>query len=149
MADYAGAVAAIEARLMASWAITPIAFANAEAPMVVAAGALVPWVYCEVSSLGSTIVGAGRPGDHVNRVAGEIEVMVYVPVGSGRATAMQHAVAIGEIFRVKEFYNEEPGACLRTWVPRVLGGQQAASENPDGNWWMVSVIIPFEFYHLA
>ncbi len=152
MADYAGAAAAIEARLTANWTTTPIAFENEKLPSGIIGSlpnrALNPWVLCEVVGEDGEIVGAGKPGDHVNRLSGTIEITVFVPVDSKRATARGHAVAIGEIFRNQEFY-QSAGACVRTWVPWIGGGRRAKSENPDGNWWALPLIVPFEFINIG
>lgn len=150
MADYAGAVAAIETRLSSNWTTTPIGFENSDDPVQVnGSGDLAPWVFCEIVSDRASIRGAGKPGSHVVIDEGFISATVFVPVGSGRATARQYAVSIGEIFRTKEFYNSDAGACVRTWTPEIGPGNPATSENPSGNWWAVTVTIPFEFFHLA
>lgn len=150
MADYDGAVAAIEGRLTANWTTTPIGFENEDDPVQTGGdGNLAPWVFCEVVSDRAGIRGVGKPGSHVVVDEGFISATVFVPVGSGRAIARRHAVAIGEIFRTKEFYNSDPGACVRTWTPEIGPGNPATSENPSGNWWAVTVTIPFEFFHLA
>lgn len=148
--DYAGAVKSIEDRLTANWATTPIAFENDGAPSVVdGSNNLRPWVYCEVISTPGGIVGAGKPGAHVVVDEGLVQVIVFVPTGTGRLVARQYATAIGEIFRVKEFYNLIAGACVRTWTPEIGPGNRSQSENPRGSWWAVTVTIPFEFIHLA
>lgn len=149
MPDFAGAVKAIEDKLKAEWTTTPIGFENEDDPEVTSGGQLVPWAFCEVLAGRAGIRGVGKPGDHVVVDEGDITVTVFVPRGTGRATALQLATAIGEIFRVQEFYNDVPGACVRTWTPAVGAGNSASSENPSGNWWGVTVTIPFEFIHLA
>lgn len=150
MPDYAGAVEAIEAKLAAEWTTTPLVFENDEAPATSDGnGNLLPWAVCEVLSTDSGIRGAGKPGSHVTVDEGLVQVTVFVPSGTGRALARQHATAIGELLRTKEFYNTVPGACVRTWTPEISPGNPASSENPSGNWWAVTVTVPFEFIHLA
>lgn len=151
MASHSGAVAAIEARLTANWTVTPIAFENAASDPVVYDGDSVPqpWVFCEIETDQAGIRGVGRPGSHVVLETGAVRVTVFVPVGTERATAQQHAEAIGEIFRVKQFYDADPGACVRTWTPTVSRGRRAETDNPVGSWWAVTVTIPYEFYQRA
>jgi len=150
MADIAGALAAIEQRFDAAWTATPKAFENDPAPVVQDGNGIVsPWVYFEAFVTDADIRGVGRPGSHVVIDRGEIVVTVFAPLNSSRAIALQHATAIGEIFRVREFYQVEPGCCVRTWTPLVGRGDRTVSENPDGNWWAVSVTIPFEFIRLT
>jgi hypothetical protein len=151
MATHAGAVAAIEARLTANWTTTPIAFENAASDPVVLDGNSVPipWVFCEVETDAAGIRGVGTPGSHTVLETGVVRVTVFVPVGTERATAQQYADSIGEIFRVKQFYDTDPGACVRTWTPTVSLGRPAETQNPAGSWWAVSVAIPYEFYNRA
>lgn len=150
MADYAGAVAAIKDRLRANWTTTDIGFENGQPPRTMDADSqLVPWVFCAVVADGAGIEGFGLPGDHVVRERGAIEIEVMVPAGTGDDIARQYAVAIGEIFRARRFYDAEPPAYLRTWTPTVRDGRPGRSENPSGNWWCLPVSIPFEFYHRA
>lgn len=150
MADIAGALAAIEARFDTAWTVTPKAFENSPAPDVVDGnGIALPWVYFEAYATEADIRGVGRPGNHVVIDRGEIVATVFAPLNSNRSTALQHAAAIGEIFRVQEFHHAEPGCCVRTWTPLVSRGDRTISENPDGTWWAVSVTIPFEFIRFA
>lgn len=150
MADYAGAVAAIRDYFVARWvdgstARTPIAFQNeAFADQTTA------WVMFEVIGETSELRGAGTPGSHVWLYRGSIFVHVFVPKNEGAAQANALAVAAGEIFRAKQFYDDDPGCAVRTGVgpegegPRVDGGGSGAD---DGNWWRVTCVIPFEFYY--
>ena len=151
MADWAGAVAAIEARLSAQWTQTPIGFENGDAPKVVDPedGSLRPWIFCEIVADGAGIEGFGLPQSNVIREHGAVEITVFVPVGAGTAQARQNAVAVGEIFRNRRLYDADPTAYVRTWTPTVGMGRPATSETPTGNWWSVPVRIPFEFYHRA
>jgi hypothetical protein len=152
MADYAGAVAAIRDRFVAQWVTgsnpkTPIAFQNEDF-----ADQSTPWVYFEVINSASELQGSGTPGSHVWLYRGNIFVHVFVPVGYGAADAQALAVAAGEIFRTKQFYDTDPGCCVRTGVgadgegPRVDGGGSGAD---NGNWWRVTATIPFEYWHLG
>lgn len=150
MADYAGAVAAIRTYFVDRWVDglnprTPIAFQNEAF-----ADQTVPWVYFEVIGAGSALRGIGTPGSRVWLYRGDILIHVFVPVGYGAADAHTLAVAAGEIFRAKQFYDSAPGCAVRTGVgpdgegPRTDGGGSSAD---DGNWWRVTCTIPFEFYY--
>jgi hypothetical protein len=146
MADYAGAIQAIRDRLAANWTTTPIAYMNEGVPVMEDPNTLqpMPWVMLEVINTSSEIRGIGTPGDILYDYFGLIYVHVFVPQASGISLAMQYAVAIGEIFRTAEFYNEEPGHAVRTWVPRVDGGGSASD---DGVWWRVTCTVDFEYLH--
>jgi hypothetical protein len=146
MADYAGAVEAIEARLRERWAgRTPVAVRNGpEVRKLDQAGDPQPWVYLEVIGGDATILGVGRPGDHLTVDDGNIFVHVFVPSGTGTSEATRLAVAAGEIFRTAEFYRDTPGCCVRSWSPRIDGGGSSAD---DGLWWRVTATIPFEYIH--
>ena len=146
MADFAGAVAAIKARLAANWATTPIAYVNEGEPVTrnAATGAPEPWVLAEIVGTASTIHGTGRPGDRVWLYDGLIHAHVFVPKGSGAATALAHAVALGDIFRNAQFYADTPGHAVRCWAPRIDGGGDG---DDDGLWFRVTMTCPFEYWH--
>ncbi|KFC73198.1 hypothetical protein FG93_01942 [Bosea sp. LC85] len=148
MADFAGAVAAIRLRLEGVWNnATPIAWPNEKRPIVTDAdGKPAAWVYAEVTGTDSGIRGVGKPGAHVIIDDGLIELTAFVPADTGTAEAFTNATALGEIFRTKQFYDADPGACIRTWSPRV-GGADASADS--GMWVGVTVTIPFEFWRIA
>jgi hypothetical protein len=146
VADYPGAVEAIEARLSAGWSTTPIAFDNDDTPDILdAEGRPKPWVFCEVLTTDAVLAEVGVPGANATRDEGLVRCVVFVPAGTGRALARQYAAQIGEIFRTAEFYTADAGACVRTWVPRISPGNTATSRNPDGNWWAVTMTVAWDF----
>ncbi|MBE1208110.1 phage tail terminator-like protein [Aminobacter carboxidus] len=148
MADYAGAKAAIRARLEANWSTTRITFQNEQPalpwPPVDVDGVLQPWIQLEVVGLGSGIWTFGTPGNRGWRYPGTIYVHVFAPVGSGEATANQYAVAIGEIFRAAKFYDDGAGSYIRTLSPQVDDGD---SGSDDGNWFRVTATVDFTYWH--
>ena len=148
MADYAGAEAAIRARIEANWATTRITYQNETPddpwPPMNASGELLPWINLEIECHEAPIVGTGQTGNHVFRYEGLISVHVFVPVGSGDAVAKQHAVTIGEIFRRKQFYTDTAGRAVRTEDPYPAGG---TAESDDGNWFGVTMACPFVYWH--
>jgi hypothetical protein len=146
MADYAGAVAAIRARLVANWTTTPIAFQNEnfDPPTDPNDGASLPWVFLEVLGNTSEVRTFGLPGSHEWLYLGHILVHVFVPVNSGVESAQQYASEIGEIFRAKEFCNGDPGSAVRSWSPRTDGGE---TSDDEGNWFRVTMTCPFEFLY--
>ncbi|NGP18920.1 hypothetical protein [Devosia aurantiaca] len=151
MADFAGAKAAIRQRLVDLWTATPIAFQNekpeGEWPPVDADGfASDAWVLLEVEATRSAMRGAGSPGQQIWVDEGFIYVHVFVPTGSGDQMASQHATAIGELFRGAVFYRETPGCYVRTWAPRIDGG---GSGDDNGNWFRITMSVPFEYWHLG
>jgi hypothetical protein len=148
MADFAGAVAAIKARLEANWATTPIGYPNGDpAATRDASGNPQAWVLAEIVGAANTIHAAGKAGSVVYVQDGLIHAHVFVPKGSGDATARTHAVALGEIFRGKLFYDDvTPGHYVRSWAPRIDGGGDGSD---DGLWFRVTATIPFEYWHLG
>lgn len=150
MADYAGAMAAIEQRLRDHWTQTPIAFENGDTPDVAGDdGLLRPWVLCEVQTLESRIKSIGTPGDHVTVDAGTISLTLFVRRGTGTDEARAMAVRLADIYRTQVFYRQSNDEYVRTWTPRIGPGNPAKSENPSGNWWAITILTPFEFYHRA
>lgn len=148
--DITGALAAIEARLAENWTATPIAYDNIDPPEpwppVDGAGAPTPWVFVELIDVDANIIGFGTPGDQTVMDEGLIKLHVMVPKGNGLSEGRQHAVALGEIFRQKQFYKTDPTAYVKTLTPRVGRGSMVSD---DGNWVSVSCTIGFEFYHRA
>ena len=147
MADIAGAKAAIRAYLAAHWSGAAVIWPNGPPPVTQDAnGDPVPYVYGEINIVAAGIRGVGKPGAHVVIDDGLISLHVFVPSGDGTADADAMAGALGEVFRVKQFYDTEPGACVRTWTPRVGDGEPNAD---NGMRYRVTVSIPFEFWHRA
>lgn len=148
MSDYAGAVAAIRARLEANWTTTPIAFQNEAPPEpwppVADDGSTRPWVFLEVIGTLSEVHAFGATGGKVWRYLGLIHVHVIVPLGVGAPLAQQYAVSIGEIFRGAKFYDNGDGDYVRSWSPQTDGG---GSDADNGNFWRVTMTCDFEYFH--
>jgi hypothetical protein len=90
--------------------------------------------------------GVGLPGSQTWLTVGHIFIHTYVPTGSGLADHLALAGKAGDVFRAATFYNAEPGAKVIGKGPSVQGGD---SSSDDGNWFGVTVAIPFEFYFIA
>lgn len=147
MSDYAGAIAAIKARAVTLWTATPLGFLNEAAPTTVDEnGNNAPWVLFEIVSLGSDVLGNGVPGNHVIAYDGLIKAYVFIPSGTiGTDVGFTHAVAFGEIFKNVIFYNDgTPGCYVRTGYPRVEDGNAGSD---DGNWFGVTAVVPFSYFH--
>lgn len=149
MGSYAGAEAAIRAKLVAEWQLTRIAFENEVPadpwPPVDGDAVLQPWVNLEIRCLSSEIYGQGKQGSHPYQYLGMILVHVFVPVGSGTELAKQYGDQIGDIFRRKQFYDSvSPGCYLRTEDPFTAGGGSASD---DGNWFGATMTCAFVYWH--
>lgn len=149
MPDFAGAKAAIRARLEAGWSSTLITYQNENPPWGENGpqrdnGSPAPWVNLEIIGEGSSIWTFGVPGNRGWRYPGEIHVHVFVPVGEGDAQATEYAVAIGELFRAAKFYDDDAGCYVRTLSPQVDGG---GSGDDDGKWFRVSMTVDFNYWH--
>ena len=155
-ADYAGACAAIRARFEDNWssggiALTPIAFLNEAPPSRQdASGNAAPWVFFEIVHNGSYLIGSGTPGQQTIVYDGLIKAHVFVPINTGVDDGLAKAVAIGELFRNKVFFDAvTPGCYVRSGFdkngqPRVDEGDAASD---DGQWFRVTATIPFEYWH--
>jgi len=151
MSSFAGAVALIQQRLRDNWTLTDIAFQNEGEPRTADDyGVPIPWVYCEVINTDSSVRGGGSDPTILSWLyMGLIHMHVFVPVGSGDAVAQDYAFQLGEIFRNGRFYepDESPASPLcqiRTWAPRVDGGDTASD---DGKWWQVTCTVPYEYFY--
>ena len=148
MPDYAGAEQAIEARLLENWNTTPAVMMNDPLPDLVDPDTNMPipaWVLCEILETDRNTESFGTPGGSAMLSMGIINLHVFVTVGGGRALQRQYCESLGQIFQKKEFY-QSPGYAVRSWVPHILGGD---SRSDDGNWFVRTVAIPFEFWHLG
>jgi hypothetical protein len=158
-ADYAGACEAIRSRFEGIWKngdtlITPIDFVNESGAPAVdqQSGAPVPWVLFEIVHDDSYIVGSGTPGQQTIIYPGLIKGHVFTPINSGTGDGLRKAVAIGEIFRNKVFYNDvTPGCYVRSGYakdgqPRINAGDVTSD---DGQWFTTTATIPFEYWHLG
>lgn len=145
MPDYVGAVAAIKTRLVDNWTTTQIAYANETTLNPTDTnGNPTPWVFCEIVSSGSNIVGAGTIGSQTIVYDGMIKLHVMVPVGTGIETGFTYAVALGEIFRNQLLYTATAGRYVRTLTPRIDEGD---ANSEDGLWFSVTATIDFEYWH--
>lgn len=159
-ADYAGACAAIWQRFEDNWkiagtAITPVKTVNdpaADTPVDPTQKNPIAWVLFEIVHGESDIVGSGTPGQQTIVYRGFIKGYVFTPIKSGTDDGLAKAVAIGEIFRNKLFYNDVTGGCyVRTGYakdgqPRINAGDVTSD---DGQWFTTTATIPFEYWHLG
>jgi hypothetical protein len=148
-ATLAGALEAIEARLLASWTTSRVVLdANNPGdpwPPVDSEGIPQPWVFVELDDTDASIIGFGTPTNNTVLDSGICKFHVMVPKDEGLSRARAHAVAIGEIFRETVFFNSESGVQVRTLTPRV--GREASVD--DGNWVSMTCTIEYQFYHRA
>jgi hypothetical protein len=147
MADWAGAVAAMQTRFRGAFAAAPVEYQNEDPPQnrwPPAPGK--PWVYFEVIQGQTALRGIGLPGNQTWLTTGHIVIHVFVPKGFGLIDHLAIAGQAGDVFRAATFYSDEPGAKVVCFGPSVQGGD---SSSDDGNWFGVTVAIPFDFYFIA
>lgn len=152
-ADYSGALAAIRQRFVDNWTTTPIANVNESAePAVDGSGNPTTWVLFEVVNNGSKIEGFGTPGNNTIVYYGMIKAHVFAPINSGIDDCYAKALAAGEIFRNRVFYDAVTAGCyVRSGYrgdgqPRIDEGDASSS---DGQWFAVTATIEFEYWHRA
>lgn len=153
MTDYAGAVAAMRARFVGAWGTTtPVQFQNEDPPQAPwppqdGAGKPVPWVYFEVIQTASAERGVGLPGSKLWRTVGNIFVHAFVPLGYGLPSHLALTKQAGDVFRAATFYQDAAtGAKVVCSAPSEAGGNSSADV---GNWFGLTVSIPFEFLFIA
>lgn len=156
MPDYAGAVAAIKARLVANWTTTAIVYVNKQPeppfpPIDPVTGNPAPFLVCEVSGTKSDPYTFGDVGNRFFCYDGLIILHVLVPLDDGDERAQQLAVSAGEIFRAQTFYVDANGSYLRTIAPNPPDGGSAADIEgvQAGNTFRVTTSIPFQFFMRA
>lgn len=154
--NVAGALGAIEARVTDNWTTTRIVFDNKDPeqpwpPMsptgpMGEAGKPLPWVFVEIVDIPVEPITFGEPGNRLVMDQGIIKMHVMVPKGSGLTDGREKATALGEIFRQKTFYTDDPTAKIISRDPTV-GREGMSSET--GNTVSVTCSVAFEFYHRA
>lgn len=162
MPDYAGAVAAIKARLAAQWVdgsgkpLTLVVYVNKQPeppfpPIDPSTGNPAPFLVCEVSGTKSDPYTFGNLGNRFFVYDGLIILHMLVPLDDGTDRAEQLAVNAGEIFRTATFYVDANGSYVRTIAPNPPdGGSAAAIEGVQaGATFRVTVTIPFQYFHRA
>jgi hypothetical protein len=109
--------------------VAPVKYQNEEPPQTPwpPAG---PWIYFEVIQTETTLRGVGLPGNQTWLTVGHIFIHVFAPKGFGLA---DHLALAGNTKVI-------------CYGPSVQGG---GSDSDDGNWFGVTVAIPFEFYFTA
>jgi hypothetical protein len=159
-ADYAGAIAATKQRFIDNWVPggterTPYCFINEPDPKKAdIEGRGIPWVLFEFVSIDSFANGHGVPGNNIIIYPFLIKGHVMVPSHSGLGETDEGglvlALAIGEIFRNKLFYDQvTPGCYVRSGYdtlgqPRISEGDISSN---DGEWFSVTATIPAEYWH--
>ncbi|SHJ70171.1 hypothetical protein SAMN05444159_1266 [Bradyrhizobium lablabi] len=162
MPDYAGAVAAIKARLVSQWVdgssnpLTLIVYVNKQPdppfpPIDPNTGNPAPFLVCEVAGTKSDPYTFGNSGNRFFVYDGLILLHVLVPIDEGDARAQQLAVNAGEIFRAATFYVDPNGSYIRTMAPNPPDGGSAANIEgvQAGNTFRVTTSIPWKYFHRA
>jgi len=162
MPDYAGAVAAIKARLVSQWVdgsgnpTSLIVYVNKQPdppfpPIDPNTGNPAPFLVCEVSGTKSDPYTFGNLGNRFFVYDGLILLHVLVPIDEGDARAQQLAVNAGEIFRAATFYIDANGSYIRTIAPNPPDGGSAANIEgiQAGNTFRVTVSCSFQYFHRA
>lgn len=145
MGNFNGAVQAIQDTVTAEWTeiVTTSQNANGFEPPRID-GVPQPWGVLEVLPTFSEVIGTGTLKTYA--YYGVIAYHVFVPLGTGIAEANRLAVAVGEIFRTRKLYDNGDGCYVRTVSPSVMGG---GTDADNGNWFRVSMMIDFTYYHLV
>jgi hypothetical protein len=147
-ADYAGAQDAIKAKFAAEWLTdgqprTLIANVNEPLPDLndAEAGTKRPFVLVEIISLPTINYIGGK----LDIYPGLLKLHIFVESGTGTDGALKHALAAGEIFRNKIFYDDvTPGCFIRTELPRVDDG---TADSEDGSLFGTTATVAFEYWH--
>lgn len=156
-ADYAGALAATRQRFTDNWAPlgverTPYGFLNPSTDPITADdnGIPVSWALFEIVHIDSYALGRGVPGNNVIIYPFLIKVHIFVPTGTDTATAETLAIAAGEIYRNRIYYDAVTAGCYvrsgydTNGQPRLSGGDITSN---DGEWFSLTATIPAEYWH--
>jgi len=117
----------IEGRFDTNWVTTVKAFDNVDFKPPEGAA----WTRIKIFEEDTQRINIGTPGVH--RVSGMIVVEIFVPKGTGTATARDYAGQIATIFRDAQFN----GVLCREAVPRNVGDYKG--------WYQFNVVTRFQW----
>jgi uncharacterized protein DUF4128 len=102
------------------------------------------FVAVEVKGATNNIRGIGLPGSRLFIHGGVIMAHVFVPFGVGQATGDDLADAIALLLTRKDIPAPSGVQVVRTEDPSTYDGELS---DEDGNYWRISVSVPFDFYY--
>ncbi len=143
MSSLAPARAAIRAFIETGFTALPMVWPNERAPMNSTPTA---FVAVEVMGAGNTIKGIGQPGNRLFIHVGVIMAHIFVPFGTGSAAADSHAEALAGLLTRKDIPAPTAPSMVRTEDASSYDGELGSE---DGNYWRVTVSVPFDFYHFG
>jgi len=94
-----------------------------------------PWVQFIIQDAGANQISMGDPGNNFHRHTGLLTLMIHTPINQGDALSLQIVDEISAIFRgwqdptSRVFFRLPP-------FPRRIG--------PDGKWYQINLLCPFE-----
>ncbi|WP_207479573.1 phage tail terminator-like protein [Arenibaculum pallidiluteum] len=132
---FADAVAAIRARLGDPFEGAPVALPNVN--FEPGDG---PWLYLEVLGAAGEASRHGSVGKRFVTDLGTIMAHVFVPAGTGTDVAYTLAGQVADALRLATFDGIDTEAAT-------IGGGESGDDN--GNWFRVSVSIPFALHYTA
>lgn len=126
-------VDAIQARLAGGFTAVPIVDTNTVGEPPADASAFLVLEYPFASS---EQISAGAPGANVWREEGAARIVLHVPSGLGIDQGLIWLDEIAALFRGKRFDG------VRTWGPSPPTEDET---NEDGNYYVLSLSVPYEF----
>lgn len=137
------AKAAIRAYIEGGFTTAPLVWPNETHDLPAAPS---PFVAIEVMGVTNSVRGIGEPGNRLFIHPGIILAHVFVPFGIGQAAGDTVADAIGLLLQRKDIAAPTLPQLVRTEDPTMIDGELGSE---DGNYWRVSVSIPFDFYYFG
>ena len=129
---YAVAHAAIRARFETQWAAaTPVQYPNVKFNVPETS-----WVRLNIEQAGANWAGFGDPGNNPERNFGQVTIQIFTEAGEGEGTALGYSDAARAVFR--SWRDATSG--VRFLVP-----PYARQIGPDGKWYQINVVAPFQF----
>lgn len=101
---------------------------------------LTEWVRFRIDEATAQWASMGDPGNNINRTRGEVSVSVFTEAGTGDERALEIADLITAAF----ISWEDAATRIRFLVPPYV-----RPVGPDGKWYQINVIAPFERDDLA
>lgn len=137
------AKAAIRSLIELGFTTTPLLWPNER---IDSAEPPVRFVAIEVQGVTNEIRGVGDDGNRLFIHPGIVLAHIFTEFGEGETTADSIADEIANLLSWKQFDAPASPQMVRTHSPTMHDGE-LNSEN--GNYWRVTVSVPFDFYYFA
>lgn len=104
------------------------------------------WLRVEVQGTENRVHSVGSPGNRLFLHDGIAWLHVFAPFGTGEDEAGAFADQLGTLLQRRDIPAPTVPQIVRTEDPSVNPGER---DSENGNWYRISVSVPFQFFYFA